>query len=186
MGNSKSDDETLWELLKELEPPRDADVFSHLPIERQVLLAESRAPQDAADLLEAMPSDDCVDLVQQLAPEAPVLLLGSLAEPALAVCPLNVASRWKNCAKMRTPVLAGRMPLSHSVSRVVCRRIIGVVGHRRSDSSSQARRKGRCAVPAAAPLVVSSRARSSYSPPAPAERSGQSQPWRNRGMHGSV
>jgi hypothetical protein len=95
MGNSKSDDETLWELLKELEPPRDADVFSHLPIERQVLLAESRAPQDAADLLEAMPSDDCVDLVQQLAPEAPVLLLGSLAEPALAVCPLNVASRWR-------------------------------------------------------------------------------------------
>jgi magnesium transporter len=64
------DDDALWDLLRLLEPASAAAVFSHLTIERQAVLAESRAPAEAADLLEQMPSDDRVDLVQQLDPRA--------------------------------------------------------------------------------------------------------------------
>lgn len=62
------DNATLWRLLQTLKPPRNVDVFSHLPVDRQVQLVEGQAPKETADLLEKMHSDDRVDLVQQLDP----------------------------------------------------------------------------------------------------------------------
>lgn len=75
------DDQTLWTLLHQLDPPLNADVFSHLTPRRQVELAVSMEPHDTADLLEEMPSDDRVDLVQQLDPETREDILSHMEEP---------------------------------------------------------------------------------------------------------
>src|SRR5690625_1333717 len=53
------------------------------------------------------------------------------------------SSRWKYGAKITTEAPADRSPEAQVVSSVVSRRIIGVVGHSRRDSSTQARRNGR-------------------------------------------
>lgn len=78
------DDATLWELLRQIDSPLKAGVFTHLPMERQVQLAESRPPGDAADLLELMPSDDRADLVQALGLEAKQEILQEMQPPQRA------------------------------------------------------------------------------------------------------
>ena len=75
------DDPTLWSLLEQLDPPLNADVFSHLPIERQAVLAERFDPARVADLLESMASDDRADLIQQLAEPARDLILQQMEVP---------------------------------------------------------------------------------------------------------
>ncbi|MCS7033493.1 MAG: magnesium transporter [Phycisphaerae bacterium] len=63
------DDDELWSFLTQLNPPLRGLAFSHLPLERQARLIATHSPSEAADVLEAMPSDDRVDVVQELDPE---------------------------------------------------------------------------------------------------------------------
>ena len=80
-GAADLTDDELWLLLRWIGRPLSADIFAHLPIERQVELTQGREPHEVADLLEAMSSDDRVDLVQQLDPERREDVLDQMEAP---------------------------------------------------------------------------------------------------------
>lgn len=50
-GAADLTDDELWLLLRWIGRPLSADIFAHLPIERQVELTQGREPHEVADLL---------------------------------------------------------------------------------------------------------------------------------------
>ncbi len=60
------EDPTLWAVLRRFETPLDAQVFKHLPMERQIALANTHNEREVALLLEHMQADDRVDVIHGL------------------------------------------------------------------------------------------------------------------------
>ncbi len=69
-----------WELLRHAEVPRQADVFAFFSPEKQVELVEGGGRQRMSALLEAMPHDDRVDLLQRVDPQTVDNLLPLVAK----------------------------------------------------------------------------------------------------------
>jgi magnesium transporter len=61
--------EDVWKFLQHTSIPNEAAIFSYLPIEWQVKLAEGAGRQHMARLIEKMSHDDRVDLLRRLPPE---------------------------------------------------------------------------------------------------------------------
>lgn len=61
-------DTDVWRLLSMLHQRRAAEIFSHFELERQVELASGANRQAIARMIEDLPHDDRVDLIQQLEP----------------------------------------------------------------------------------------------------------------------
>jgi magnesium transporter len=59
----------IWQVLNTTDTHRRAEIFSYFDIDRQVELVTGQNRRDMARLLEEMPPDDRVDLVQRLDPE---------------------------------------------------------------------------------------------------------------------
>lgn len=62
-------DHEAWQVLQYADATRRAEIFSYFPEERQVVMLESEAPAQTAQLLAEVPADDRVDLIQELPEE---------------------------------------------------------------------------------------------------------------------
>lgn len=63
------ENEQIWEFLRRLGSPRNAEVFSHLDLDHQADLLATHDPRETTPLLERMAPDDRVDVLQQIEPE---------------------------------------------------------------------------------------------------------------------
>lgn len=74
------DDGDIWRLLSALRQQQAAEIFSHFDLERQVELADEANHQAMARMLEDLPADDRVDLVQRLDPRVAEQILPLVAK----------------------------------------------------------------------------------------------------------
>lgn len=74
------DDGDIWRLLSALRKQQAAEIFSHFDLERQVELADEANHQAMARMLEDLPADDRVDLVQRLDPRVAEQILPLVAK----------------------------------------------------------------------------------------------------------
>jgi Mg/Co/Ni transporter MgtE len=59
-------DGEVWAVLRRVEAPVDAEIFSHLDLERQAMLASGHNAREVALFLEHMAADDRADLLRRL------------------------------------------------------------------------------------------------------------------------
>ncbi|MGB7326319.1 MAG: magnesium transporter [Rubripirellula sp.] len=68
-------DEEVWQVLQFAPANRRAEIFGYFEHERQVAMLETHEPSEAAELVEQMPADDRVDLIQDLTSDRVALVL---------------------------------------------------------------------------------------------------------------
>ncbi len=59
-------DNEIWQVLQFAESSRRAEIFSYFDEERQVAMLDLQDPEQVADLVDDIPADDRVDLIQEL------------------------------------------------------------------------------------------------------------------------
>ncbi|TWU51297.1 magnesium transporter [Rubripirellula reticaptiva] len=67
--------EEVWQVLQFAPANRRAEIFGYFEHERQVAMLETHEPREAAELIEQMPADDRVDLIQDLTSDRVALVL---------------------------------------------------------------------------------------------------------------
>ncbi|MCG8652529.1 MAG: fasciclin domain-containing protein, partial [Pirellulales bacterium] len=68
-------DEEVWQVLQYAEADRRAEIFGYFDEERQVAMLQTHEPAEVAELVEALASDDRVDLLQDLPNDRVELIL---------------------------------------------------------------------------------------------------------------
>lgn len=85
------DDDEVWRVLQFALPERRAEIFSYFGESRQLAMLESQSPAESAELLQKIPADDRVDLIQELT-----------APSVDAILPLLPATDRRNIERLRS------------------------------------------------------------------------------------
>ncbi|MEZ6141090.1 MAG: magnesium transporter [Zavarzinella sp.] len=70
LSDNQFSEEDVWKVLKNTEFPKQAAIFEYFPVEKQVELARGVGQSHLAKVIEVMSSDDRVDLLRRLDPQA--------------------------------------------------------------------------------------------------------------------